>query len=340
MPGGPKSRIPRQGVRFPATEPSVKASPALHKLDLHRDLGPAGTHIPSALGHLPARTPPPQLPPLAVGHEAPLHGRAAVLELPVTLTSEQVWELDGQDHGFLQGLLGSLQPSHVAPPHIGLLHHDGTCGAERRAGAHSSGPPNPHPATPTPRHKAVLAANPSSAPTAPFSVTPPSRRAPLCPPQPLTHQLLLQFLLLRVLTLAVTVAPGERAEDRDAVTAAVPGPHREGGSPTHPLVSFCASLTGLLPCFSLLRRYSFSFSARSRYCTHLARMLSLAFSLCASSAGEPRPSPSAPQPRAPRAPPLTFDGVQEVLHGVLVQPQRLLVVLGLVLLRSAVLRRD
>lgn len=43
------------------------------------------------------------------------------------LTSEEMGEFDGEDDSFLEGLLGSLQPSHVTPPHVRLLHHNGTC---------------------------------------------------------------------------------------------------------------------------------------------------------------------------------------------------------------------
>ena len=46
------------------------------------------------------------------------------------LTGEEMGEFDGEDHCFLEGLLGSLQPCHVTPPHVRLLHHDGTCVAE------------------------------------------------------------------------------------------------------------------------------------------------------------------------------------------------------------------
>lgn len=33
-----------------------------------------------------------------------------------------MWEFDGQNDSFLEGLLSTLQPSHVVPPDIGLLH--------------------------------------------------------------------------------------------------------------------------------------------------------------------------------------------------------------------------
>ena len=35
-----------------------------------------------------------------------------------------MWELDGKDDCFLQRLLGGLQPGHVAPLDVRLLHHD------------------------------------------------------------------------------------------------------------------------------------------------------------------------------------------------------------------------
>lgn len=75
---------------------------------------------------------------------------------------------------------------------------------------------------------------------------------------------------------------------------------------------------------------------------HLARMLSLALSLCASSAKRNHVG----APASPRVPALlsqglcgwggphvglTFDSVQEILHGMLVEPEGLLVVLGFIL---------
>lgn len=95
MPGGPKSRIPRQGVRFPAAETGVR--PAHPCTQIRAGITQGGVTSCTAPSHY--------------------HG----------LTCEQVWELDGQDHGLLQGFLGSLQTGHIAPPHVGLLHHDGTC---------------------------------------------------------------------------------------------------------------------------------------------------------------------------------------------------------------------
>lgn len=146
VPGGPKSRIPRQGVRFPATEPGVKAS-------VQGPWGPQGQMSPlcwvtSPCAHAPAAAP-------CCGARGPSP------RVPVTLTGKQVWELDGQDHGFLQGLLGSLQAGHVTPPHVGLLHHDGTCEAAVRAPLSPPCPPhNPkQPAPPDPfGHRALTTA--------------------------------------------------------------------------------------------------------------------------------------------------------------------------------------
>ena len=42
-------------------------------------------------------------------------------------TCEEVREFDGQDDGFLQSFFSSLQSGHIVPPHVGLLHHNGTC---------------------------------------------------------------------------------------------------------------------------------------------------------------------------------------------------------------------
>ena len=43
------------------------------------------------------------------------------------LASEEMGDLDGEDDGFLEGLLGHLQPRHVVPLNVGLLHHNSVC---------------------------------------------------------------------------------------------------------------------------------------------------------------------------------------------------------------------
>lgn len=68
------------------------------------------------------------------------------------LTCEQVWEFNWQNDSFFEGLLGPLQPSHIIPPNVGLLHHDSTCGGRqsRRPGA------QPHVPLPLPRGSSLL----------------------------------------------------------------------------------------------------------------------------------------------------------------------------------------
>lgn len=42
-----------------------------------------------------------------------------------TLTCEEVWEFNGQNNGFLQGLFGSFESSDIVPLDIWFLHDDG-----------------------------------------------------------------------------------------------------------------------------------------------------------------------------------------------------------------------
>lgn len=78
-------------------------------------------------------------------------------------------EFNWQNYSFFEGLLGSLQPGHVIPPDVGLLHHDGTCRTKTEPSTWSL----THlgvPATPTSHHHGPQAAYPSAALAISFSL--------------------------------------------------------------------------------------------------------------------------------------------------------------------------
>lgn len=97
------------------------------------------------------------------------------------LTCEQMWKFNWQDDSFFEGLFGALQPGHIIPPNVGLLHHDGTCKMETE---------------PSPQSSTHQGSSPRPPP-------------PATGLKPLTHQLFLQFLFLWIIPFAVTITAGK-----------------------------------------------------------------------------------------------------------------------------------